>query len=369
MVAPPARLVARSLVRARTLGWSDFSHLFPVSDVGGWSVEEDAERLAATAGRLGYDVGPSGWARFASRQSVFLTSHFDALSVRWLDSSHRLATAYLHGRPGTPGFPEFDDAFEMLRRRHDRIARVQVTHAEMHELVLAAGVDPARVFRIPIGVDLDTFPPVAADARALARSRLGVPASAVVVGSFQKDGVGWGEGLEPKLVKGPDVFVATVREARERVPELLVLLTGPARGYVRHELELLGIPYRHVHARSRSELARLYDVLDAYVVASRQEGGPKAVLESMAAGVPLVTTRVGQAPELVEHEENALLCDVDDSDGLADALVRILEDGALRERVRAAGRATAEKYALERLDARWAALLEGFVSRGAADGP
>src|ERR671931_464526 len=80
---------------------------------------------------------PARAPRLASRQCVFLTSHFDALSPRWLESSHRLATAYLHGRPGTPGAPEFDDAFHALRRDPGRLARVQVTHQEMRELVLA----------------------------------------------------------------------------------------------------------------------------------------------------------------------------------------------------------------------------------------
>lgn len=364
VVAPPARLVARSLVRARTVAWPEFSRLFAVSDVPGWSVEEDAQRLSATARRLGYELGPTSWARFASRQSVFLTSHFDALSPRWLDSTHRLGTAYLHGRPGTPGFPEFDEAFETLRRQSRRLARVQVTHAEMHELVLDAGVEPEHVFRIPIGVDLDTFELVSPEARVEARRGLGLPSSAVVVGSFQKDGVGWGDGLEPKLVKGPDVFVAVLERASQRLPELHVLLTGPARGYVSRALELRGIPYRHVLARSRLELARAYYALDVYLVASRQEGGPKAVLESMAAGVPLVTTRVGQAQELVENGRNGLLCAVDDVEALSEALVRLIEDDGLRSEVQAAGRATAEQYALDRLDGRWEELLEGFVSRG-----
>ena len=278
VLAPPARLVARSLVKARTVAWPDSSRLFAVSDVRGWSVEDDAQRLSATARRLGYEVGPSSWARFASRQSVFLTSHFDALSPRWLDSTHRLATAYLHGRPGTPGFPEFDEAFETLRRDPRRLARIQVTHGEMHELVLEAGVEAERVFRIPIGVDLEAFELVSPEARAEARRRLEMPSSAVVVGSFQKDGVGWRDGLEPKLVKGPDVFVAVVERACERVPELHVLLTGPARGYVSRALELRGVPYRHVLAHTRQELARAYYALDVYLVASRQEGGPKAVL-------------------------------------------------------------------------------------------
>ncbi len=142
LAVPPAKLVARGLVGARTARWPDHSRLFAVGDGGGWSVEEDARHVLEAATRLGLAVGPSGWARFASRQSVFLTSHFEALTDRWLDSSHRLATAYLHGRPGTAGAPEFDEAFEALRRNPDRFERVQVTHAEMRELVLSAGVEP-----------------------------------------------------------------------------------------------------------------------------------------------------------------------------------------------------------------------------------
>jgi len=368
LAAPPARVVARGVVAARTARWPDHSRLFAVGDRGGWSVDEDAEHLAATARRLGYRIGPARWASLATRQSVFLTSHFEALGPFWLDSSHQLATAYLHGRPGTVGVPEFDEYYELLRRHRERIDRIQVTHAEMHELVLSAGVDPERVFRIPIGIDLEHFPLVDPELRARAREALGVPTSAFVVGSFQKDGVGWGEGLEPKLVKGPDVFVTVAERVRAAIPELAVLLTGPARGFVRRELERRSIPCAHVMAGSRAELAQAYHALDAYVVSSRQEGGPKAVLESMAAGVPLVTTRVGQAQELVEDGQNGLLCDVEDVDALAGAVVRFSEDAALRRAVQAAGRSTADESALERLDPAWEKLLDGFVSRSADGG-
>jgi glycosyltransferase involved in cell wall biosynthesis len=363
VVAPPARLVVRSLVRARTVGWPDYSRLFAVGDAVGWSTGEDAVQLERTAERLGYTVGPSRWARFASRQSVFLTSHFDALSLRWLNSPHRLATAYLHGRPGTPGAPEFDDAFTTLRRNPHRFSRIQVTHEEMHELVLSAGVDPRAVFRIPIGIDLEYFPAVTDDLRASARDALGLPASAFVVGSFQKDGVGWGAGLEPKLVKGPDVLVTALERLRRDAPELHVLLTGPARGYVRRELERLEIPHRHTVAQTRRDLARAYQALDAYLVSSRQEGGPKAVLESLASGIPLVTTRVGQAPDLVEPGRNGLLVDVDDAEGLAASVARVRAEADLAAAFREAGRATAERYAYERLDPLWSALFDGFVDR------
>jgi glycosyltransferase involved in cell wall biosynthesis len=329
-----------------------FSKLYVVGDRLGWSIDDDRARLTATARRLGYDVGSNRLLRFARHQAVFQHNHFNALQPKWLESSHRLGLSYFHGRPGTDGYPEFDRAYETLRDNASRVDRVQVTHEEMRELVVGAGVPHDRVFKIPIGIDLEHFPLRAA------RSGPGF-----VIGSFLKDGVGMAEGLEPKLLKGPDTLVAVVGQLREAIPDLSVLLTGPARGYVRSELKRLGVAHEHRLLSSRDELARAYAAVDVCLVTSRQEGGPKAVLEAMASGVPVVSTRVGQAAELVADSENGLLADVDDVDSLVAAVERVHGDSALRERMRAAGRATAEEHAEDRLDPLWAQLLEGFVSR------
>jgi glycosyltransferase involved in cell wall biosynthesis len=326
--------------------------LFVVGDRLGWSIDDDRARLTATARRLGYTVGRNALLRFMRMQAVFQHNHFNALESRWLESSHRLGLSYFHGRPGTAGYPEFDRAYDVLRANAGRVDRVQVTHAEMQEIVIAAGVPRERVFRIPIGVDLEHFPLAS---RAVSDE--------LVIGSFVKDGIGMDDGLEPKLLKGPDTLVAVVERLRDTIPSLSVLLTGPARGYVRRELDRRGIPHRHVFARTRGELGRAYHGVDVCLVTSRQEGGPKSVLEAMAAGVSVVSTRVGQAAELVEDGENGLLADVDDVDALVAAVERIHGDTELRTRLRAAGRATAEAYAEERLDPLWARLLEGFVDR------
>jgi glycosyltransferase involved in cell wall biosynthesis len=358
-----SRAVLSAYVPARTASWPESSRLFVVGDRMGWSIDDDSARLTAAARRLGIDVAPSSWASFARRQAVFSPDHFGALRPRWLESSHRLGLSYFHGRPGTPGYPEFDEAYATLRRHAERIDRIQVTHTELRDLALEAGVAPERVFQIPIGVDLGRFPLGDEAARASARATLGAPATAFVVGSFQKDGVGLGAGLEPKLIKGPDTLVATLRSLRESIPELFVLLTGRARGYVRREFDGLGIPYVHHHLGSRDELAVAYHALDAYLVTSRQEGGPKGVLEAMATGVPVVTTRVGQARDIVDDGRNGLLAEVDDVEALVDALRRVHEDAALRDRLCREGRPTSEAYADERLDSRWAELLDGFVQR------
>src|SRR4029077_1388467 len=106
------------------------------------------------------------------------------------------------------------------------------------------------------------------------------------------------------------------------VPELLVLITGPARGYVAAGLERIGVPFTHVLLPDLDAVARAYRAIDLCLVTSRDEGGPKAALESMASGVPLVTTRVGQAADLVRDGVNGWLLDVGDAEGLAGAAGR-----------------------------------------------
>src|SRR5207244_11132839 len=146
-------------------------------------------------------------------------------------------------RPGTLGMPEFDTCYEAVRRRHEELDRIQVSNRAMEELVLGTGIAPEKVFRIPIGVDTVRFRPRDPESRVTARRELGLPESAFVVGSFQKDGVGWGEGREPKLIKGPDVLLDVASRLRDHASELHVLLTGPARGFVAHGLERLGVAY------------------------------------------------------------------------------------------------------------------------------
>lgn len=362
LVAPIGRPLRRVAVGVRTRGWPAHSRLFLPYDASGWVLEYEARQLARVAEHLGARLGPREWVKGVRDQSVFHLSQFTLLLEDFERHGNRLGVSYFHGRPGTPGMPEFDACFETMRRRHDDIERVQVTNRMMQELVLETGIAPDRVHRIPIGIDVEAFALPSQEARVKARRRLDLPGSAFVVGSFQKDGVGWGDGLEPKLIKGPDVLLGAVERVAARLPELVVLLTGPARGYVKLGLERLGIPYRHAVLPDIDAVAEAYAAIDACLVTSRDEGGPRAVLESMSTGVPLVTTRVGQGADLVRHGENGWVVDVEDVEGLAHwvAQVAVAPSDEL-EQVRRSGRATAEENSYSALRPRWRSLLTGFV--------
>jgi glycosyltransferase involved in cell wall biosynthesis len=358
-LADSARLAARRAAAAVAAGWPAHSRLLLVGERAGWVIDEELKSVAALAERLGIRVARRWPPSAARRQSVFYGSHFTFFDqADALDLSNRVAIAYFHGLPGTPGMPEFDRAFAELGRLHERLDRVQVSHREIEAIVLSSGIDAAKVHRIPIGVEPRLFSGPTLEAR----RALGLPEDAFVVGSFQKDGVGWDEGLEPKPVKGPDVLVATLAALHRRVRRLHVLLSGPARGYVKAGLERHGVPYTHRVVARYEEIGSLYAALDAYVVPSRQEGGPKGVLESMAAGVPLVSTRVGQAVDLVDDGENGLLVEVEDVEGLVDRLAAIADGRLDTSGLVAAGRATADANSYASQLPLWRSFFEGFVA-------
>ena len=363
LAAPALRPLRRAAVGARTRRWAPHSRLFVEQEAARWVLAYEARQLERTARALGVELGPPEWTKGVSEQAIFHLSQFTLLLHRFERHGNHLGVAWFHGRPGTPGMPEFDACFETMRARHAEIDRVQVTNRAMEELVLGTGVAAEKVHRIPIGIDVEAFPLRDAGSRAAARESLGLPESAFVVGSFQKDGVGWGDGLEPKLIKGPDVLLTVAERLRERVPQLAFLLTGPSRGYVRAGLERLGIPYRHTVLPDVDALPGAYAAIDLCLVASRDEGGPRAVLEAMATGVPLVSTRVGQAADLVRDGENGWLVEVEDVEALVEVGARVASAPAEElERMRTAGRRTAEETSYVALRPRWRDLLTGFVA-------
>jgi glycosyltransferase involved in cell wall biosynthesis len=198
--------------------------------------------------------------------------------------------------------------------------------------LLSYGIPREKLVRIPIGVDTATFTPPTEDIRQRARARLGIPEDRYCIGSFQKDGVGWGEGSEPKYIKGPDVFVESIARLAKEVP-VFVLLTGPARGYVRAGLERVGVPYRHVYASEYRDLVECFHALDLYLVTSREEGGPMALMESMATGVPVVSTRVGMAEDLLIDGETGGLVGVGEVDAMCDKAISFLANPDLAARI------------------------------------
>ena len=337
------------------------SRLVVVGDQCGWVLDEEARSLQALLEKAGAVVTVSAFPW--KRQAAFFESRQTALANirQWTEQGIVVTFPYYHGFP-LRGNAEFDKFYGLLQKHHNQIARVQVTHAAMRDCLLEAGIDSGKIRTIYIGINSQTFRIPDQSMRDAVRQRLGVPRSAAVIGSFQKDGEGWGEGDCPKLIKGPDVFIKALAILKESVPDLHVLLSGPARGYVKRGLAAAGIPYNETGFISYGDIPFLYHAIDAYLVASREEGGPKAILESMASGVPIISTRVGQATELIRHGENGWLADISDSEALAAFTLKSLSDSSWRTQAILNARQTAEMNDYAAQTAAWTDFFQGLVS-------
>ena len=254
---------------------------------------------------------------------------------------NKIAVTFFHGRYGDD--EGTDKRLDLLRSNINRIDAVAVSNSIMRERFIKMGIPADKIFLVPIGVDLEIFQPLSAVEKQKRRLEMGIPADAFVIGSFQKDGHGWGDGNEPKLIKGPDIFIdAVTRIAKTR--KVYCLLSGPARGYVKAELGRANISYTHHFFDDPDDVVDLYQVLDAYAVTSREEGGPKAIIEALACGAPLVTTRVGMAEDVLEGHDCGILCEPEDGTGIAAALNQIAENKQLSAQMRENGLKRVQAY-------------------------
>ena len=264
-----------------------------------------------------------------------------------VDKSNKIIFTWFHGT-------ERDKNLEnlvMIKALPEASKRADIVHtscAISKKNLIKWGVSQDKIVVIPLGVDLSVFKPVTEAKKKLIRKELGLPQDKLIIGSFQKDGVGWGKGLEPKWVKGPDVFVDVIDKLK-RDYDIFVLLTGPARGYVKKELERLNVPYKHFFLKNYLEIPRYYDALDLYLVTSRAEGGPKAILEAMATGVPIVSTKVGMAPDIIREGYNGLLSDIEDVEELSEKASRIIDDKKLANQLVDNALNTIKNYSLENI--------------------
>lgn len=121
------------------------------------------------------------------------------------------------------------------------------------------------------------------------------------IGSFQRDTEG-SDLKSPKLEKGPDIFVNVVKEIKKHKPNLRVLLSGLRRQYVIEQLESLDVDYEYYEMCDFEKLNELYNMCDYYLVTSRYEGGPQAILEASQAKCKILSTDVGVAKEILHDD-------------------------------------------------------------------
>jgi glycosyltransferase involved in cell wall biosynthesis len=217
----------------------------------------------------------------------------------------------------------------MLRLIARRLSSIIVVSDDQRAGWLKYGCVPERVHVIANGVRA----PATLDGRATMRRDLSIPDSAVValiVASLRPE----------KRVRD---FVRGLKRARETCSELIGVIVGDGVESALVKEAAAGDPAIRFLGQ-REDVPRLLQAADILVLTSAHEAQPMAILEGMAAGLPVLATNVGGIPQLVADGESGLLVPPADTDALADALLRLATHCELRITMGSAGRSRCERH-------------------------
>ncbi len=266
--------------------------------------------------------------------------------------SRRSLNAYQSDKPGFIAATE-----RALHRRMDLV--LGNSEAVVRQLVETEGVPRARCRLLYNGIET---PPPDARGRARLRTALGIDDDTIVLSMVAN--------LIP--YKGhADLLRACARLGNETRWTLLIVGNDPAGigGALRQQAAAAGIAGRMRFLGRRDDVPALLAASDIGILASHQEGFSNAILESMAAGLPMVVTDVGGNAEAVADGETGIVAPARDPAALAAAIARLLENAALRARMGEAGRRRVrERFSLDACVSRYEALYDALLTEQGGPG-
>lgn len=230
---------------------------------------------------------------------------------------------------------------QMLARVSDTI--VAISPAIERELRDHFGIGRADQYRvIPLGFDLTPFAEINDATRSRARQDLHLAADADVVCTVGR----------LTAIKQHRLFLETVAGVARARPAVVALIAGD--GELRSDLERyageLGITGRVRFLGWRRDLATIYAASDVFLLTSRNEGTPVALIEAMASGIPGVSTDVGGVKDVIVSDETGARVGEHHADALAAAVVRYLAEPEMRRRSGVRARAAVlDRFSLDRL--------------------
>jgi glycosyltransferase involved in cell wall biosynthesis len=297
----------------------------------------------------------------------FSTKNVIVTAVAWLFRRPVILSLHTSG---------FDEATSI--RYHSPLAWWAFRRADLYlsvsprlvDAYLAEGLPGDRIQLVPNGIDLERFRPATAAERAALRTRLGLPLDAPIVlfvGFFSQD-------KQPRVAF--DAWMAL--HDRHGIDAMLLFVGATKSAYFEVDADLATGMRDEAAARGRGDgvhfTGMTHDVqdyfraADAFVLPSRREGLPVALLEAMASGLPCVASRLpGSTDIIITHGENGLLVPVGDACAIADSLAGVLTHDARAASLGSAARRTvAERFANWHVAGQWLEAYETVRSGEAA---
>jgi glycosyltransferase involved in cell wall biosynthesis len=235
-------------------------------------------------------------------------------------------------------------AFRHLERTLARSTTALIAVSpQVRDDLVELDVAPATRFAVVrLGIELDQRVAPGSNSRGETRRVLGIGQ-----GPFT---VGW-IGRMTGIKRTDDVLLA-FKSLRERGIDARLCLVGdgPDRDHVERRAHELGVMRETLFLGYQEQVATFFDAFDVFILPSANEGTPVTAIEALAAGKPVVATRVGGIPDVVRDGEDGFLVVPGDVDALADRLAQLATDEKLRARMGEAARTRVrERYSVERL--------------------
>jgi glycosyltransferase involved in cell wall biosynthesis len=252
--------------------------------------------------------------------------------------------------------PSVTQFFLMVERRLARTTdRLVTVSSRLRDQLLAMRIGrPDQVEVVPLGLDLGRFEQRRPAVPAL-RASLGLAPGAPLLGSV---------GRLVSIKDHPTLFRAVASLGGDGQPAHLVIVgDGEDRPALIRLAGDLGLSSRVHFLGWRSDLETILNELDVVICSSRNEGTPVALIEAMAAGVPVLSTEVGGVADLVTHGETGWLVPPGDPAAMADGIRHLMAEPSLRSCLAAAGRVVAlDRYDVARLLTRMEALYTAVIN-------
>ena len=154
--------------------------------------------------------------------------------------------------------------------------------------------------------------------------------------------------------KGFDRLVTAFAEVARKDLHLIVIGEGAEHLKLCCLARTLGIESRVDFPGAVSDVGPWYYHAQCFVLSSRHEGCPNALIEAMANGCPVISFDCQYGPsEIVEDGKSGILVPQGDTAALSDAITRVVSDGALRKRLGSAGRRRADRFSVEEVASLW----------------
>jgi len=218
-------------------------------------------------------------------------------------------------------FPVSNSFVSKAKYNHPSIARYICVSEAIRNILLPSLKDPEKALVIYSGIDLSRFSNIVS--KNTLRRELGISNDCILIGNVSA--------LAPH--KDYITFVGTAEKLLKNNPHFhfVIIGEGPERTTIEKEIEIRKLAGKISLTGFKNNVPELLKELDVLLLTSKTEGLGTSILDAFASGLPVVATKAGGIPEIVEHKVNGLLAETGDTQALTDMVELLLTENNLRK--------------------------------------